>query len=87
VSAAHVQAAHEDGWYYLWRERRLPANVDPFEARLEDAQERDRLRKVFEQRLDATVGYALPLARPTDAASGWRSGAWEVGPPLRAAVA
>ena len=21
--------AHEDSWYYLWKERRLPANVDP----------------------------------------------------------
>ena len=32
----HVQAGYEDTWYYLWRERRLPANVDPFDARLED---------------------------------------------------
>jgi transglutaminase-like putative cysteine protease len=32
----YVFPAHEDTWYYLWRERRLPTNVDPFDARLAD---------------------------------------------------
>ena len=31
----HVFAAFEDAFYYLWRERRLPANVDPFKSKLE----------------------------------------------------
>ena len=62
LTALHVQAAYEDVWYYLWRERRLPTNVDPFDARLDDELERDRLRRVFTQRLDPVVGYALPLA-------------------------
>ncbi len=44
VAATHVQAGYEDVWYYLWRERRLPVNVDPFDARIEDEMERDRLR-------------------------------------------
>jgi uncharacterized protein (DUF2126 family) len=61
VPAAHVQAGYEDVWYYLWRERRLPVNVDPFDSRLDDEMERDRLRRVFTQRLDAVVGYAMPL--------------------------
>ena len=43
-----VFPAFEDTWYYLWRERRLPANVDPFDARLDDPLERERLRKVFD---------------------------------------
>ena len=38
-------------------------NVDPFDARLDDELERDRLRRVFTQGLDAMVGYALPLRR------------------------
>ena len=33
----YVFAAFEDAFYYLWRERRLPANVDPFKSKLEDA--------------------------------------------------
>ena len=47
-----MQAGYEDVWYYLWRERRLPVNVDPFDARLDDELERDRLRRVFTQGLD-----------------------------------
>jgi uncharacterized protein (DUF2126 family) len=38
--------AYEDVWYYLWRERKLPVNVDPFDARLDDELERARLRGV-----------------------------------------
>jgi uncharacterized protein (DUF2126 family) len=34
--------AYEDTWYYLWRERKLPTNVDPFDARLADPLERER---------------------------------------------
>ncbi len=73
-----VQPGHEDTWYYLWRERRLPVNVDPFDSRLDDELERIRLRRVFMQGLDATVGYLLPLKRE------WRVGmagpAWVTGP-------
>ena len=50
-------------WYYLWRERQLPINVDPFDSRLADPLERERLRRVFERGLDAPVGYVLPIAR------------------------
>ena len=63
MTADHVQAGYEDVWYYLWRERQLPVNVDPFDARLDDELERDRLRRVFTQGLDAVVGYALPIRR------------------------
>ncbi|MEA3192285.1 MAG: hypothetical protein QOD26_618 [Betaproteobacteria bacterium] len=73
VDARHVFAAYEDTWYYLWRERKLPANVDPFDARLDDPLERARLRKVFKQGLDKVVGHALPV-RKTQIR--WESGAW-----------
>jgi uncharacterized protein (DUF2126 family) len=67
--------SYEDVFYYLWRERRLPANVDPFDARLDDPMERERLRKVFDQGLEAEVGHVLPLARDaTD--KHWQSGPW-----------
>ena len=45
LDAKYVFPAYEDTWYYLWRERRLPANVDPFDSRLDDPLERARLRK------------------------------------------
>src|SRR5258708_37857039 len=33
-----VFPAYEDAFYYLWRERRLPANVDPHDLRPDDPQ-------------------------------------------------
>ncbi len=76
VADDHVQAGYEDVWYYLWRERRLPVNVDPFDARLSDEVERDRLRRVFTQGLDTVVGYALPLQRNHGTGPRWRTGPW-----------
>ena len=73
VSDRHVESAYEDAWYYLWRERRLPTNVDPFDARLDDELERARLHRVFTQGLDAVVGYALPLRHTGQA---WTTGPW-----------
>jgi uncharacterized protein (DUF2126 family)/transglutaminase-like putative cysteine protease len=67
---------HEDAWYYLWRERRLPANVDPLESKLEDPIERVRLAKVFENKLGSVVGMALPLRRSFGPGSRWESGKW-----------
>ena len=36
----YVHPGYEDTCYYLWRERRLPVNVDPFDSRLDDELER-----------------------------------------------
>ena len=74
VEDRFVVPGYEDVFYYLWRERRLPVNVDPFDARLDDEMERARLRRVFEQKLDSVVGYALPI----QAGEGgpWVSGPW-----------
>ncbi|AIO35616.1 transglutaminase-like superfamily protein [Burkholderia cenocepacia] len=80
-----IRPGYEDVWYYLWRERRLPVNVDPFDSRLDDELERARLRKVFEQRLDSVVGYVLPIkrvedgpgaARPALDGARWQTGPW-----------
>jgi len=76
VSVRHAQAAYEDVWYYLWRERQLPVNVDPFDARLDDELERRRLGHVFTQGLTAIVGYALPIRRVGGRDGHWISGPW-----------
>jgi len=70
-----VFPAFEDAFYYLWRERRLPVNVDPFDSKLADPLERARLVKVFEQGLDQVVGYVLPVARSADGLR-WQTGPW-----------
>jgi uncharacterized protein (DUF2126 family)/transglutaminase-like putative cysteine protease len=75
LDTEYVFAAHEDLYYLMWRERRLPVNVDPFDSRLEDPLERERLMRIFTQGLKQVVGYALPVAR--DLKTGrWRSGRW-----------
>ncbi len=74
-----VLPGYEDTWYYLWRERRLPVNVDPFDAKLDDEMERNRLRRIFSQGLDHPVGYVLPLQAVetgNPAVSAWETGRW-----------
>ena len=76
VESKYVFPAHEDVWYYLWRERKLPTNVDPFDAKLSDELERDRIRKVFTQGLDKIVGHVFPVARNPSGATRWQTGPW-----------
>jgi len=84
LSTQYITPGYEDTWYYLWRERKLPVNVDPFESNLADELERVRLRRVFSQGLEATVGYVLPLqahqaradSRPRLGGSIWSTGPW-----------
>ena len=80
VGDQYLQPGYEDVFYYLWRERRLPVNVDPLDARLDDELERARLRRIFGQKLGAVVGYALPLQAapdaPARAAPQWKTGPW-----------
>jgi uncharacterized protein (DUF2126 family)/transglutaminase-like putative cysteine protease len=73
--------AYEDAWYYLWRERKLPSNVDPLRSNLHDPEERKRLARIFEQGLDKVIGHVLPLQRiagPSGAA--WQTGSWFLRP-------
>lgn len=80
VTDKFVHPGYEDVFYYLWRERQLAVNVDPFDARLDDEMERVRLRRVFEQKLGSVVGYALPLEPTPGKASALRGPIWTTGP-------
>src|SRR6185436_4305668 len=73
LTPQYVFPAYEDAFYYLWRERQLPANVDPFDSKLEDRLERARLAKVFSAGLDSIVGHVLPISRSR---SSWETGPW-----------
>ncbi|MCC6633297.1 MAG: transglutaminase family protein [Gammaproteobacteria bacterium] len=75
IDPKHMMPAYEDTWYYLWRERRLPTNVDPLDSRLADPLERERLRRIFSNGLDAVVGHVLPVSKPFPG-SRWQSGRW-----------
>ncbi len=75
LDESFIFPAFEDLFYYMWRERRLPENVDPFDPRLNDELERARLMKVFSQGLDHVVGHVLPIARHVKN-SCWQTGSW-----------
>ncbi len=77
VPPAYVSPAYEDVHWFLWKEGRLPANVLAEGSKLNDAQARDRLRRVFGQGLASPVGSVLPLRRRgTNGGRRWQSGRW-----------
>jgi uncharacterized protein (DUF2126 family)/transglutaminase-like putative cysteine protease len=79
LDPAFALPGYEDVWYYLWRERRLPVNVDPFDSRLDDELERARLRRVFSEGLANVVGYAFPIQRDRSGQQPtWVTGPWFV---------
>lgn len=73
VEPRWAMPGYEDAFYYLWRERRLPGNVDPLKSNLSDPEERARLARVFRQGLDKVVGYVLPIRKDGGV---WTSGPW-----------
>ncbi len=77
IDPAFLLAAHEDVHYYLWREKRLPANVLAEASMLADPLERARLARVFGRGLAAAAGSVLPLRRAANnGARRWQSGKW-----------
>jgi len=76
LAARYVFPAYEDAFYYLWREHRLPVNVDPHAARLEDPLERARLAEIFGKGLDKVVGYVLPVMRHPKQKGRWQTSPW-----------
>jgi uncharacterized protein (DUF2126 family) len=76
VDPKYAVEGFEDAFYYLWRECRLPSNVDPHDSKLDNPEDRARLMHVFEQGLKSVVGYALPLRRSYAGNPRWESGSW-----------
>ena len=63
VDSSAAMPAYEDSFYYLWKERRFPVNVDPLDSKLADPVERKRVARIFEEGLGKLIGYVLPLRR------------------------
>lgn len=78
VNASFAMAAYEDSFYYLWKERRLPVNVDALDSKLENPVERKRLAGIFEEGLSKVTGYVLPLRRvlTKQGTTRWTSQPW-----------
>ncbi|MFN0056716.1 MAG: DUF2126 domain-containing protein [Planctomycetales bacterium] len=78
VGPTHVLGAYEDAWYYLWKERKLPVNIDLEDAQWRDPDERARLARILERGLGRVVGYCLPLRPSDNPDSPWQSGPWSL---------
>ena len=84
VNPDHAVPAYEDALYYLWKERRLPANAELQSQDLSEEHERSRLARVLEERIGHPVGSVLPLTQYIGpSGSGvpetcWVSGEWPV---------
>ncbi len=81
VSSRNIMPAYEDAFYYLWKERRLPVNVDAVDSKLADARAREELARVFERGLTNPSGYVLPIRRRQfEGETYWSSQPWFLRP-------
>ena len=63
VDSDWVVEAYEDTLHYLWKEQRLPKNVDPLHSKLDTPQERAALARTLEAGFASPSGFVLPLQR------------------------
>jgi uncharacterized protein (DUF2126 family)/transglutaminase-like putative cysteine protease len=81
VDSRWMMPAYEDTYYYLWREQRLPINVQPWDSKLADPEERARIARVFNRGLNKPVGVVIPIRRQWwQGKSRWQTGPWPVRP-------
>ncbi|WP_416358027.1 DUF2126 domain-containing protein [Aureimonas phyllosphaerae] len=76
IDPANALKTFEDPSYWIAREAKLPENVTPGDSRLEDAEERSRLAKVFDRGLGRPVGVVLPVQAWQALPRRWMSERW-----------
>ncbi len=78
IDPEYLVAAYEDPMAYLMKERQLPINVDPKNNKQDQPEERERLRRVFEQGLERTYRIRFAGAERNGGKSGpeWQTSLW-----------
>ncbi len=75
----YVLPAFEDPAHWLIKEADLPENVDPSNSKLDSAEDRYRMARVFERGLTKPSGFVLPVQRwNARAGKGWYSEKWRL---------
>ncbi len=79
IGADYVIPAYEDPAHWLVQEAKLPVNLDPSNSKLENAEDRHRIARVFDHGLTSPTGHVLPVQRwQSRAGSGWYSEKWRL---------
>ena len=80
VPSENVMPAFEDPAEWIVKEGNLPENVTPENSKLKDAEERNRIARVFGRGLTEPSGYVLPVQRWQARAHGgkWASEKWKL---------
>ncbi|MEM9587234.1 MAG: transglutaminase family protein, partial [Planctomycetota bacterium] len=81
ISARMKFPVYEDTLHYLWREGRLPVDVDPTDPKLNDPNERAMMIRTFQSGLGTPVGYVLPIRCAwwqSEDKRTWMGGRWPV---------
>jgi uncharacterized protein (DUF2126 family) len=79
VGAEHAVPAYEDPAHWMVKEGALPINVDPADPKIDDAEERSRMMRVFERGLSKPTGFVLPIQRwnaRAESQARWTSEKW-----------
>ncbi|WP_131195301.1 DUF2126 domain-containing protein [Lichenihabitans psoromatis] len=71
-----VQPAFEDPAVWIMTESALPENVDALDSKLDSAEARARIARVFSRGLREPAGYVLPLAHRGDDDGTWMTERW-----------
>ena len=56
-----IHPAYEDAFFFLWEEAKLPINVDPYKANLDDPLERKKLAELLVNGMATPAGYVIPV--------------------------
>ena len=79
IGSDYVIPAYEDPAHWLVQEAKLPVNLDPSNSKLENAEDRHRIARVFDHGLTRPTGHVLPVQRwQTRAGAGWYSEKWRL---------
>ncbi|MCE1235537.1 MAG: transglutaminase family protein [Hyphomicrobiales bacterium] len=79
IGGDYVIPAFEDPAHWLVQEANLPVNLDPSNSKLENAEDRHRIARVFDHGLTRPTGHVLPVQRwQSRAGQGWYSEKWRL---------